>query len=348
MNTESTSPLTRDEQDLAWFFNDRPSFGLRSSYPMMIQRLLVPGEVAPKVRFEAAEDALLDTAARAHRIRRALEAAGPEVATRLERCFTGPASRALKALGPGGALAPLLPEAAEAHRRSRDTHPLEEWLERLPQRAQRKPDVRPVLERLSAATTTAREGALAAYREARRRLALPASAPEAQRAPPSPRRKTGVDAERWMSNEDRFHAQVEEDQKTGCWRWTGATGAGGVPRFAFRSDGVSPRPVVSDAQTWAFEHFLRPLPKGHVAATFCRRRNCVSPEHLVAISLEMAALLKRELCSAGHRYEVRNLLRTPQGPVCRRCHLAGTQDALSWGDRTPEREETFTDGECHG
>jgi hypothetical protein len=254
-----------------------------------------------------------------------LEAAGPEVEGSLRLCFTLPVPRKLRAFGPGAALVPHLPGAVEAHRTSGDARPLREWLERLPGRAERKPQVRPLLERLVAEAAATRVGALATYREARRLLALPCPPPE-DRVVPERRASApkGQDsAPLALTNEDRFRAQVVENEKKGCWRWTGRAGPNGRLPFAFRSDGASRRAVVVDARTWAFEHFLRPLPEGRVAWAFCGKRRCVSPEHLVAITPEMAALLERKHCPAGHPFAVRNLVRGPHGPACRTCSLQG-------------------------
>ena len=71
--------------------------------------------------------------------------------------------------------------------------------------------------------------------------------------------------------EDRFWKYAEPEPMSGCWLWIGYV-AQGAPKFASpgRSGGL--------ARTWAYEHFIGPIPGGRLASK-CGVKICVNPSH---------------------------------------------------------------------
>jgi HNH endonuclease len=93
------------------------------------------------------------------------------------------------------------------------------------------------------------------------------------------------------SNDDRFLEQIERDDRTECWNWTGLRRAGryGViavhptgERHAYGSGERSVKTMA--AHRWAFERWVGPIPYGHHVHHVCRNPLCANPDHLKAIS----------------------------------------------------------------
>jgi hypothetical protein len=81
---------------------------------------------------------------------------------------------------------------------------------------------------------------------------------------------------RGMSVEDRFVARrtVTED---GCWVISGPSKAEGYTGIM-----VAGRRLPT--HRWAYEHFVGPIPEGHVIDHLCRNRACANPAHLEPVT----------------------------------------------------------------
>ena len=93
-----------------------------------------------------------------------------------------------------------------------------------------------------------------------------------------------------MSPADRFQARVRQDGE--CWLWTGATDPNGYGRFFLNRK-------MRHAHRVAFEWFKGPVPAGLDLDHLCRRRNCVWPLHLEAVT-RRENLMRGETLTAAH------------------------------------------------
>jgi hypothetical protein len=63
----------------------------------------------------------------------------------------------------------------------------------------------------------------------------------------------------------------------GCWLWRAAFDSDGYGKFQYPGpDGQ----VYVRAHRWAYEHFVGPIPVGHVVMHRCDTPSCVNPDHL--------------------------------------------------------------------
>lgn len=70
---------------------------------------------------------------------------------------------------------------------------------------------------------------------------------------------------------------VEKIASENCWIWTAATDRDGYGKFQYPGpDGQ----VHERAHRWAYEHFVGPIPDGHVVMHRCDTPSCVNPNHL--------------------------------------------------------------------
>ena len=121
-----------------------------------------------------------------------------------------------------------------------------------------------------------------------------------------------------MTDIERFMRHIDEHDEDGCWAWRGPKS----DRFEaiFRARGANGKLASVRAQRWAFEHFLRPLQRGQVIRTLCGDHDCLSPEHLIAVTWKVARGLDEGRCGRGHPLTEANTLETPAGSFCRACH----------------------------
>jgi HNH endonuclease len=73
----------------------------------------------------------------------------------------------------------------------------------------------------------------------------------------------------------------------------------------------------------AYEQAFGPIPRGLEIDHLCRRRSCVNPDHLEAVTHRVNCdRAKRSCCRRGHPYNEANTYITPRGNrQCRRCQL---------------------------
>lgn len=125
---------------------------------------------------------------------------------------------------------------------------------------------------------------------------------------------------------ERFWGKVVAEP-SGCWTWTGATGAGGYGVAQF--DGK-----LRLVHRWAYHVLVAPVDqdtsrgraRDHVHH-LCRNTACVNPAHLerIAASEHLGhGHRDKTHCPQGHPYDEANTRITPQGwRACRTCSRDG-------------------------
>lgn len=133
--------------------------------------------------------------------------------------------------------------------------------------------------------------------------------------------KTFNPFERWASKVER--------QESGCWNWT-ASKAHGYGRFIIRH-GFEMR-----AHRFAFEAFRYSIPEGLTIDHLCKNPSCVNPFHMQPVTIgvnvlrgeSFSAKNKRKThCHVGHPLTGENLLKQPNGRMCRKCRNISARDA---------------------
>jgi hypothetical protein len=131
----------------------------------------------------------------------------------------------------------------------------------------------------------------------------------------------------------RFLAKIRIDPETGCWMWTAHINK--VTGYGEFWDGTRLR----GAHAFSYEAHKGPLPKGLEPDHLCRRRPCVNPAHLEAVT-RLENLLRgdtnvalgrtRTHCAKGHPLDGDNVYLTPRGwRRCRKCRRKEYQDWVS-------------------
>ncbi|MGW2484952.1 HNH endonuclease signature motif containing protein [Streptomyces sp. NPDC001571] len=120
---------------------------------------------------------------------------------------------------------------------------------------------------------------------------------------------------------DRFLDCILETP-AGCWQWTGYLTPNGYGRLSVGG-------VQQYAHRLAYETFLGPIPPGLVIDHLCRNRGCMNPAHLDAVPQRLNVLrgenqaahrARQSACLRGHRFDLANTYRAPNGTrKCRRC-----------------------------
>jgi hypothetical protein len=128
----------------------------------------------------------------------------------------------------------------------------------------------------------------------------------------------------------KFHREGE------CWVWHGKKNKGGYGTL-WRGTGRS-----ALAHRASYEHFVGKIPDGKHMDHLCRRRDCVSPEHLEPVTNRenilrgagpTAVNAQKVVCTHGHRLTPENTLVSKRG--YRRCRTCRDESNLA---RTPFRK----------
>ena len=119
---------------------------------------------------------------------------------------------------------------------------------------------------------------------------------------------------------ERFFSKIQQ-QRGGCWNWTGASNSWGYGVFSLF------RPVYAHRFSYEF-HYKRQVIRGLVLHHTCGNKICVNPEHLIEVTSKYnilqgngwaSANAKKTHCSRGHEYTNENTRHSKQGRVCRQC-----------------------------
>jgi len=125
-----------------------------------------------------------------------------------------------------------------------------------------------------------------------------------------------------MTVEQRFRAKFIADEDTGCWNWTACkqpTGYGNMWNGQ----------RVEQAHRIAYRLFCGPIPEGREIDHVCRKRGCVNPDHLRAVTHRenmrvsdtvMGRNAAKLFCKRGHPFSGQNLFISKSGArQCRTC-----------------------------
>lgn len=149
----------------------------------------------------------------------------------------------------------------------------------------------------------------------------------------------------------RYWAKVDKDgplpdvtdplvraPQTPCWVWTASTSRAGYGSF------VPVRGTTHLAHRIAYAEANGGIPEGTQVDHLCRRRNCVNPEHLEAVSQRENTLrgagrgaraVAANMCSRGHEFNEANTYTDASGGRrCREC--ARVRDRARWNEGSPE------------
>jgi hypothetical protein len=107
---------------------------------------------------------------------------------------------------------------------------------------------------------------------------------------------------------DAIYARIEpliDRHADGCWLWLGARIAGGYAQLNVKRDDGRWIPI--RVHRFMYERFRGPIPDGLVLDHLCRRRACINPWHLEAVTSEentrrgdAAKALRSGRCKRGH------------------------------------------------
>jgi len=123
---------------------------------------------------------------------------------------------------------------------------------------------------------------------------------------------------RAKSPEERFWERVEKTST--CWLWTGSTNYG---YGTFMIGGINTR-----AHRFSWELRRGPIPDGLVIDHLCRIHECVNPDHLEPVTIQVNTLrgigtsginARKTHCIRGHEFTPENTRMTHKGRNCRQC-----------------------------
>ena len=115
------------EKDLRWYYTRTDTGPLKSNFGAMIYRIAMGGPRRGS-HAGAADDEMLEAAARAGGVARVLRSLNPDTAELLWRTYGAEWPEELELLGEVSALAPMTVAAKEAHLASGDERSLDKWL----------------------------------------------------------------------------------------------------------------------------------------------------------------------------------------------------------------------------
>lgn len=116
--------------------------------------------------------------------------------------------------------------------------------------------------------------------------------------------------------EAKFWSKVDKSAGNGCWQWTGASNGHGYGRL------FTARRISMMAHRFAYQLVKGEIPSGAVLDHLCRKRMCVNPDHLEAVSQRTNILrgigptafnARTTHCKRGHELTPDNLRYTSRG-----------------------------------
>lgn len=131
----------------------------------------------------------------------------------------------------------------------------------------------------------------------------------------------------------RFFSKIKIDPNvtwngTPCWLWTASTDKNGYTRFFFLAQ-------CRAAHIVSYWLFVGATPKGLELDHLCRRRHCVNPTHLDAVThyvnvvergIGLSAInAKKTHCKRGHEFTPENTIPYRGNRLCRTCSVAHDQ-----------------------
>ena len=141
-------------------------------------------------------------------------------------------------------------------------------------------------------------------------------------------RRTGTTADRRQRSDlERFAEKYEVDSDTGCWNWMAGIQPNGYGGFAMLTP-TSGKWDKQLAHRISYELHIGPIPEGLTIDHLCRRRHCVNPEHLEAVTQAenvyrgegiAARNMAKTHCKYGHPFDEENTLFYKGWRLCRLC-----------------------------
>ena len=100
-----------------------------------------------------------------------------------------------------------------------------------------------------------------------------------------------------------------------CWNWIGAHSPEGYGRFSYQGKSIYPHRFIYEMYNGVID---KTLELDHL----CRKRDCVNPQHLEAVSHQINGLrgngiaainAKKTHCKNGHEFTIENIYLRPDG-----------------------------------
>lgn len=124
-------------------------------------------------------------------------------------------------------------------------------------------------------------------------------------------------------------SQILFYQDTPCWEWQACIDDGGYGRFNLEG--------IHYAHTASYYLFVGTVPEGKEIDHLCRRRHCVNPLHLQAVThkINMARMAEiKATCKNDHVFTPENTFAMKSGRGCKTCRY---QKIKEWRARHPQK-----------
>lgn len=131
---------------------------------------------------------------------------------------------------------------------------------------------------------------------------------------------------------------------TPCWLWTRELDEKGYARFRYATKQWHGR-----AHNVSYKMFIGPIPDGLEIDHLCRRRHCVNPVHLEAVTYwtnqlrGVGTLVARTLqthCKYGHEFTPENTYPMPHGG--RQCRICRKIQNAEWHRKNPTKQYQYS------